>query len=1038
MDPQLAAKLKRQQGKWEEHGNTIEAVSTNETVVTTGFGRGTLTAKQRAEQLSPRSNLGGAFRTAAIASKLGGAVTSAQRTEAEKASTPPQVGRLGGAVGAGGSGGAGSSGVRSFASAPAASTPPSTPPAAKPKPQALAGSHDEGTYEKELKQLDTAIRMAGLAAAREQGKLWGKMTWEERYSLCMSMQDGGGGGKAEPPAPAPAPAPTPTPAASDDETRRRSALLSAEFPDEPETPRRTSMQVGQSVSTGPEVEASAAASAEAEAEKARQIAAAKADADADADADAARRKAAAEADAALKKAAAEADAAAQKAARQRAAEEAEAEAARQKAEVAAAAEAARQKAAEDAARAVEAAMAEAESAAAKQLETEEAMEAARRATAKLAADTLANAMAMAGEDGAPVQPDLGASSLPLDFASPSTPQARAMEDARRQAAAALAAAMGDVSTPPIGATPGPLVIPGLVGLPEAAAPTGGLAAAAAPSVPVSPRGHHGLSSRLGTKTTPNGLAVPGRMRQPGDPPPPSQAPATSDERPPPNWKPRPPPGLPPNRHTSQGGLPHVPPASASRLDVNASASSAAPPAAAVAAEPSSVGEEQRDSSGEAPVLERASLGVADDRLASDSDGSAEHIDEEALAEMTQRLSADAARVSRIEAEEGSWAAGGGGGGGGGGGASERQSAVGQPSERHSAAGALASAVSAKGGHGVEDDSLRSLPCGGLPPMASSTSVATGQGPSSVPPSPRQAPSGVDLVGGQMSSTIGVDVFRMGSTTAQINAAPPSQVGRLKVSEGMMKPGDHRGFLLKMGGHRGLRGAAWHPRYVVLQNGLLQYYLEAFGRNAQAPEPKSAVPLRMTEVKVHSPARSSRLGRYAALSFELETHSKSFIFSAETEAELQLWLAAFKESKAPQQRGSLSTPRTPNRQSSTNEGANISALEMLALVARQPETRLEHMESAVCQEFAMLKEELARTRERTGSKTSVESEAVLALVEGLRPVLAQHHLFERRLRDGAAGEGDDSGDDEGKPLPDELPDAIRGSPRAPSFSHVPAC
>ena len=43
--------------------------------------------------------------------------------------------------------------------------------------------------------------------------------------------------------------------------------------------------------------------------------------------------------------------------------------------------------------------------------------------------------------------------------------------------------------------------------------------------------------------------------------------------------------------------------------------------------------------------------------------------------------------------------------------------------------------------------------------------------------------------------------------------------------------------------------------------------------------------------MHSPARSSRLGRHAEFSFELEAKERSFVFSAQTGAELQLWLQA---------------------------------------------------------------------------------------------------------------------------------------------------
>ena len=41
------------------------------------------------------------------------------------------------------------------------------------------------------------------------------------------------------------------------------------------------------------------------------------------------------------------------------------------------------------------------------------------------------------------------------------------------------------------------------------------------------------------------------------------------------------------------------------------------------------------------------------------------------------------------------------------------------------------------------------------------------------------------------------------------------------------PGDagHRGFLKKMGGIGMMARAIWHERFVVVENGLLQYYLE---------------------------------------------------------------------------------------------------------------------------------------------------------------------------------------------------------------------
>ena len=174
------------------------------------------------------------------------------------------------------------------------------------------------------------------------------------------------------------------------------------------------------------------------------------------------------------------------------------------------------------------------------------------------------------------------------------------------------------------------------------------------------------------------------------------------------------------------------------------------------------------------------------------------------------------------------------------------------------------------------------------------------------------------------------------------------------------------------------------------SGALQYFLEPFGRNAPPPPPKSAAKLLLAECRVHAPARSSRLGRYADLSFELEVQpkglqdgvagmlnyplakpAKSFVFSAPTHAELQRWLAAFRESQAPQhsrrvQRGevfsgsadqaSLSSgvttegvqePQTPS--AAGNHVAALTRTPSVDLMGRQPATHLEHMESAVCQD-----------------------------------------------------------------------------------------
>lgn len=60
---------------------------------------------------------------------------------------------------------------------------------------------------------------------------------------------------------------------------------------------------------------------------------------------------------------------------------------------------------------------------------------------------------------------------------------------------------------------------------------------------------------------------------------------------------------------------------------------------------------------------------------------------------------------------------------------------------------------------------------------------------------------------------------------------------------------------------------------------------------------------------------------------------------------------------------------------------------------------------------MLNEELRRVTERTGGAASAESRALFALVEGLRPVLLKHRLFEHRLRDEVQEEGHGSGDED---------------------------
>ena len=115
MDPQLAAKLKRQQANAEKEGNTIQTSGAAAASTVAGFGRGALTAAQRAEQnRTVAPGLGSAFRVAQAAAKFGGDVepkaASPRPAGPGKAPSPastgvPPVKPLG----LGGSGGGGSS-----------------------------------------------------------------------------------------------------------------------------------------------------------------------------------------------------------------------------------------------------------------------------------------------------------------------------------------------------------------------------------------------------------------------------------------------------------------------------------------------------------------------------------------------------------------------------------------------------------------------------------------------------------------------------------------------------------------------------------------------------------------------------------------------------------------------------------------------------------------------------------------------------------------------------------------------------------------
>ena len=101
----------------------------------------------------------------------------------------------------------------------------------------------------------------------------------------------------------------------------------------------------------------------------------------------------------------------------------------------------------------------------------------------------------------------------------------------------------------------------------------------------------------------------------------------------------------------------------------------------------------------------------------------------------------------------------------------------------------------------------------------------------------------------------------------------------------------QGYLMKMGGARGL-SRAWHERYCVLRDGVLEYFLshegvvaggggvdddlcsmrgDGGGDERSAPPPKSKVPFPLAGASIVSPARRNALalGKHASLSFEVK-------------------------------------------------------------------------------------------------------------------------------------------------------------------------
>jgi len=190
------------------------------------------------------------------------------------------------------------------------------------------------------------------------------------------------------------------------------------------------------------------------------------------------------------------------------------------------------------------------------------------------------------------------------------------------------------------------------------------------------------------------------------------------------------------------------------------------------------------------------------------------------------------------------------------------------------------------------------------------------------------------------------------------------------SVGTPRPG-MRGFLKKMGGMR-FSGAVWHERFVVIENGVMQYYVERWEPDAPPPPPKSAQPLPLEALRVHYPPRRKLLGRAASeFVFEIETQGKSFVFCASSGRELQQWVQALRPGS------SQHAPPTPTQAGGTP--GEEQAAGGMGVVTRQPFTQLEATEAAVSQEFAFLLEELQRM-----TVDSAEHSATLALIDGLRP------------------------------------------------------
>jgi len=194
----------------------------------------------------------------------------------------------------------------------------------------------------------------------------------------------------------------------------------------------------------------------------------------------------------------------------------------------------------------------------------------------------------------------------------------------------------------------------------------------------------------------------------------------------------------------------------------------------------------------------------------------------------------------------------------------------------------------------------------------------------------------------------------------------------------------RGFLKKMGGMR-LGVPKWQYRFVVIDQGVLQYYLEKWEADTPPPPAKSAAPLPLEAIRVHCPPRprGKLMGLFSAeFAFEIEAGGKSFIFCASTAREKQLWIQTLRSGSALPSPAHATPPPGPGAPAGApeSEGGGV------APATRQPLTQLEATKAAVAQEYDFLYEGLQRIAE-----DSPEYSATLALIDSIRPFIEKEQL-----------------------------------------------